>query len=241
MKIYCYYTAAYEELVRDWFLPSLKDNFEVILNKETTRTKSVRYKEEGWYDITREKTDLIIQAIRDNLNDVIVFSDPDIQFFLKTEEYVQKLSKNHDLVFQSGSPDGELCTGFFALRCNRKTLRLWQDVRDRIGFEKGSDQDCLNSLLLTNRNFLVVKWLYQLMGYYFSKYGLNPYGIRWEYFPIEFFSGGSLTGKLWSHGMPLELPENIIMHHANWTNGLSNKIAQLEYVKTNVLMKKIKK
>ena len=243
MVIYCYYTPSYEILVNEWFRPSLKDNFEVILIKGTYQKQAVNYQENGWYDITREKTEYIIKAIQDNWNEVFIFSDPDIQFFLKTENCIRNLSKNRDLVLQRDSPSGKICSGFFALRGNDKTLRLWQDIYNLIGSEKGDDQDCLNSLMLITSNFLI-KCLYKLLDlktkYQFSKYGLNPYGIKWEYLPKEFLSGGNVTGRYWKPGMSLELPKNIIMHHANWTVGLKNKLAQLEHVKTLFQENKVK-
>jgi hypothetical protein len=55
--------------------------------------------------------------------------------------------------------------------------------------------------------------------------------MKWKYLPVEFFGGGTLTGTLWEPGLPLTVPENIFVHHANWTVGVSNKIAQLSYVR----------
>ena len=59
----------------------------------------------------------------------------------------------------------------------------------------------------------------------------NPFHIKWGYLPIEFFGGGTLTCKIWEPGKSLPVPQNIIMHHANFTKGVDNKIAQLHYIK----------
>jgi len=67
-----------------------------------------------------------------------------------------------------------------------------------------------------------------------SQAGLNPYGIRWNYLPRQFFGGGTLAGKAWKPGMVLQVPQDIVLHHANWTIGIENKIAQLKYVKNVV-------
>ena len=35
----------------------------------------------------------------------------------------------------------------------------------------------------------------------------------------------------WEPGCELNIPQDIVMHHANWTIGIENKIAQLQYVR----------
>jgi len=62
----------------------------------------------------------------------------------------------------------------------------------------------------------------------------NPYEIRWGYLPNQFFGGGTLKGKYWWPGLPLAVPDNIVMHHANFTFSIKNKVMQLTYVKENV-------
>jgi hypothetical protein len=62
----------------------------------------------------------------------------------------------------------------------------------------------------------------------------NPYDIVWDYLPNVFFGAGTLAaypGYLWKPGRTLEIPAGILIHHANWTRGVKNKIAQLEYVR----------
>ena len=63
----------------------------------------------------------------------------------------------------------------------------------------------------------------------------NPYNVTWDYLPDIFFGGGTFTGCEWTPGKRLTIPQGIVMHHANWTKGISNKIAQLLYVKKLVL------
>jgi hypothetical protein len=58
----------------------------------------------------------------------------------------------------------------------------------------------------------------------------NPYGIIWGYLPITFFSPGAISNKKWQSGQRIDIPKNIVLHHANWTEGIENKIAQLQYV-----------
>ena len=50
-----------------------------------------------------------------------------------------------DMVIQKNTPNGVLCTGFFACRGNEKTLQLWQDVKKVMeSNELNSDQNSFN-------------------------------------------------------------------------------------------------
>jgi hypothetical protein len=169
--------------------------------------------DEGWTDTTIRKVDLIIRAIKENWGSIFIFSDVDIQFFAPIKATILKLMKNKDLMIQKNSPNGVLCSGFFACRANEKTLQLWQDVKLTMQKDKlNSDQNSLNRCIKRHNK-------------------TNPYNVVWGYLPNTFFGGGTLTGHEWSPGMSLPVPHGIMMHHANWTKGVKNKIAQLMYVK----------
>jgi hypothetical protein len=174
----------------------------------------------GWTDTTLRKVDLIIRAIQENWGSVFIFSDVDIQFFGPIQEKILELIQDKDMVIQKNSPNGVLCSGFFACRSNEKTLRLWQDVKDTMQKNKlNSDQNSLNRCI--------------------KRHGKkNPYNVVWGYLPNTFFGGGTLTGHEWSPGMHLRVPQGIMMHHANWTKGIKNKIAQLSYVRKEVRKRK---
>ena len=51
--------------------------------------------------------------------------------------------------------------------------------------------------------------------------------------------GGTFTGHGWKPEQKLTIPDEILMHHANYTQGIKNKIAQLKYVKTVVSKRKL--
>ena len=210
-KLYALYTPSHKILVDEFFLPSIKDNFEIVLVATKQTCPSAKFFNHGWRQTTIQKVDLIIRAIKENWGDIFIFSDVDIQFFRPIEQKILKqMGDSLNLVIQKNSPNGAFCSGFFACRANEKTLHLFEDVRSVMKKTNLSDQRSLNRCL--------------------RKRGLNQYGIKWEYLPIQFFGGGVLTGKRWFPGVKLRIPGNIVMHHANWTIGIENKIAQLKYV-----------
>lgn len=216
IKLYALSTPSHDILKDTFFLPSIQDDFDIIIQQEEQTCQSAQFMENGWTKTTIKKVDLIIQAIHENWGSFFIFSDVDIQFFQPIQELIIQCIENNDLVIQRNSPDGVLCSGFFACRANEKTLALWRDVKKTMEDNpKQSDQISLNQCIKRN-----------------SK--KNPYDIRWDYLPDIFFGGGTLTGCLWYPGQKLPIPANIIMHHANWTRGIANKIAQLTYVKQHV-------
>ena len=213
IKLYALYTPSHEILKNEFFLPSLQDDFEVIFEFCEQTCASTHFMDKGWTQTTMRKVDLIIRAIEENWGDIFIFSDVDIQFFAPIKNLILSLMKDNDIIMQRNNPAGVLCTGFFVCRANEKTLTLWKDVKKRMQQKKlQSDQISFNQCIKSKR----------------SK---NPYGIKWDYLPDIFFGGGTLTGRLWFPGQTLRIPKGIVLHHANWTRGIKNKIAQLEYVK----------
>lgn len=210
LKLYAIYTPSHECLKNDFFLPSLQDDFTVIFKLHKQTCKSAQFMTRGWTQTTIQKVNLIIEAIQENWDNIFIFSDVDIQFFGPIEETIRSLMEGKDMIIQKNSPDGVLCSGFFACRGNKKTLELWKDVKKEMKKDlQCSDQKSLNRCIRRSAHKNII----------------------WDYLPDNFFGGGTLTGRYWQPNMQLPIPHDIIMHHANWTRGISNKILQLEYVR----------
>jgi len=217
MKLYALYTPSHTILKDKWFIPSIQDDFDLMIEFHEQTCPSGIYMSGGWTKTTIKKVRLIIHAVQENWGKIFIFSDVDIQFFAPIQDHIEKLMENKDMVIQKDSPNGVLCSGFFACRGNEKTLRLWQDgLNLMINDQNISDQKALNRCLKNK----------------------NEYNIVWNYLPNTFFGGGTLTGRSWQPGRRLSVPKNIIMHHANWTKGIKNKIAQLNYVRNIVNSRK---
>ncbi len=217
IKMYAIYTPTHQTFVENWFLPSIKDDYEVILEKHDQLSSTGAFAKEGWRETMLFKIDVVIRGIRENWNKIFIHSDVDIQFFKPTKEIIVALMHDKDMAIQLNNPkNGEMCAGFFACRGNQKNLDLWLEIRRRLTDKKyleknpkTHDQAELNRLVRNE----------------------NVYHLKWDYLPIEFYCprGG------WNPGRALDIPNNLIMHHANWTIGIKNKLSQLEYVKSHVL------
>lgn len=230
MRLYSFFTPSHKIFVDEWFIPSLKDDYELILEAYPQVCPQAQFMTDGWLETICYKIDLIIRAIGENYNKVFVHSDVDIQFFQPTKPVILELIKNKDLIIQLESHRGTVCPGFMAIRGNERTLKLWKDIKSQVTTQsKKHDQDILNDLLVGHKLRLL-----RYLG--IKNYSLYPnsYGIKWLYLPVEFFSRGAVSNKIWEPGQKIDVPENIILHHANWTLGVDNKIAMLIYVKNTV-------
>lgn len=136
----------------DWFVPSIKDDFELILEEHPQECSKGKYMQEDWLDCIKRKVDLIIRAIQENPGKVFIHADADIQFFKRVKEIILKMIKGKDMVIQKESPNGTVCPGFFAAVGNERNLKLWQDIRhDLEGQTEKHDQDILNDKLRARR------------------------------------------------------------------------------------------
>lgn len=52
----------------------------------------------------------------------------------------------------------------------------------------------------------------------------------------KFFTIGHITNSIWN-GQDVEIPKDILVHHANWTIGINNKIKLLNIVKEKITNK----
>lgn len=212
MRLYSFYTDSHAVFKDDWFLPSLKatnSDLEETVKYYGQECPSAEYLKSGWNQTMLRKVEMILEAIEENWNEIFIYADIDIQFFKPMKEIIEKEMEGYDMVVQKDRPDGLICAGFFACRANEKTKKLWQGIAAHMkSYPADDDQNTLNMLI------------------YQPKFNIN-----WKHFSADFLSGGTLTGKRWAPGEHIPVPHNIVLHHANWTIGINNKIAQLKYVR----------
>ena len=211
MKLISVYTPSHEILKDKWFLPSLRDDYELEIYPFDIQGDG-KYLTPDWTRGVSFKAERIIEAIKQNWGQVIVYSDIDIQFFRPTKSVLLDAIGGYDIVCQQNDSLGQLCTGFWIAEANARTLALWESVRECVKKE-GRDQLAFNRLI--------------------RKEGMAGL-CRYASLPAKFFCPGIVERKLWKPGNTFPIPKNIILHHANWTEGIENKIAQLEYVKKSV-------
>lgn len=217
-----FYTPSHTILYNDYFLPSfnrskLSKYYQLQVAEFPQECDKASYMANGWNSTMMRKVELILDTIKTHYGEVFVYADVDIQFFKGFN--ASTFLKERDIVFQRNqSKNKRVCAGFFIARANEAVYNLWQSVKDQmLANPKLDDQEPLNRAL-RNRSL--------------RNPNLNL-DIKWDLLPNSFFNPALYTGATrWEPGVELVLPSKIILHHANWTVGLENKIKQLDYVQS---------
>jgi len=252
IKLYALCTPSHAILRDEWFLPSLQDDYELVLENLDQPGRGL-FHEEDFRSAILRKVELILTAIEENRDGWFLFSDIDVQFFSPTRPMIEKAIASRDLVFQTDNPVGTYCTGFFACRGNDRTRTLWQKALELVRAScPGEDQIAVNILLrVPIRNLPTFLFFCRLLGISLKKYRFsydaghriddfcsgrteNPSGIRVGYLPTSFFGGGTFTGRIWTPGENIPIPPNPVMHHANFCLGVESKVKMMALVKEKV-------
>jgi hypothetical protein len=101
MKIYAMYSASYELLLNDFFLPSLKNTDLEIVTRKIDSVGSGIFGSECWSQTMLKKVNFIIEAVQENFGHIFIVSDVDVQFFRNISQDIVSRLENKDIVFQS--------------------------------------------------------------------------------------------------------------------------------------------
>lgn len=198
MKLFCCFTPAHEILYKTYFLPSVPPGFSVA-PIEINIEGSGDFLSSEFLRCIDAKIGFIQQSLRDNLGDIIIWSDVDIQFFrLDVVKLISELGE-HDIAFQrEGSRVPDVNTGFFICRCNERVLEFFSIVKDKLKQMQGANEQYVINCLLQSGGNCHLSWAYLPLAYYARTHGWPP-------------------------------PRNLKLYHANATpgkNGIKKKIAQ---------------
>lgn len=212
IPLYTFYTPSHEFLYENWLYPSAtKSGFSVCGKKyEEQMCPTANYATSGWRYTQYQKIKYYLDCLKKhNSSDVVVCCDVDINFIRKCGAQVLSFLGGYDIAFQQNIK-GEVCSGFFVARCSLNTINFFEAVK--LLLEKkllesdvgGGEQYVIWSLLKSNKHNASV--------------GFLPSQLIWN-----------PRGK-YNSVYDLKIPKNIMVHHANWVDGMDNKIDQLNYV-----------
>lgn len=203
MKIYCVYTPAHEVLLRNWFIPSLSDSFELVASPIQIEGAGDFLSGE-FLRCIRAKIKLIVESIQENSGQWILWSDVDILFFQGTNEALCETIKTagaRKIFFQRETKTGgEVNTGFVLIHCNEETKSFFQEVGNRLELEPTKNEQAIENAMLNE--------------------GVK---FEWGYLPVGFVAR--------THGWPPS--RRMLIYHANYTlgpNGVEQKIRQFKAV-----------
>jgi len=167
------------------------------------------------------------------MNEVLVFSDVDITFYGDIKDDLIESLGDNDIAFMKDHNSNQFgrCGGFFILKSNDKMRGLFSTVLNSLSSYDDSEattfntseQQTINSVLSSMPE---IKWTYLPPRYY--THGLYVEGIK-------NFSEENQSGLWWENKDREErenmyIPDDMKVHHANWSSGIDNKIELLDFV-----------
>lgn len=128
MKLYTTFTPSHKIFYEKYFLPTLPNGFELkVFENNEQLCLSGSYQSEGWFNTTRKKLEIFVQACEENLNKHFFYCDVDVQFFDSSlqDQLLIELG-NHDIACQNDI----FCynTGVFICLSSYKMLNLFRMI-----------------------------------------------------------------------------------------------------------------
>jgi hypothetical protein len=150
----------------------MKTNFELsfkeYFDKQFKFVKNInidRNKPGSGIDIWRFKTEMIIDAIKQNKDDIIIISDIDIIFYKPVIPIILENMINTDICFQKETKNSGINIGFISIFCNEITLQFWKEVYEILCNSNRWDQEIVNDMIYNHK-----------------------YNIRWKLFPSSIWN-----------------------------------------------------
>lgn len=185
----------------NYFMPSLvKGEYEVVAI-EVPQECSGAFRKDDWIKVAYRKVELFLKIAEENKGDIVLFSDVDVQFFGRTKEILIEELGDYDIKMQD---DGfnTVCSGFFIFRANDSVINMFKSMVDNLDKYK-EDQTALN---------------------------MNRKMVKWGFLSNKFFTVFHTLGRMWNTKRDITVPEDILVHHANWCT-YRDKISLLELVR----------
>jgi hypothetical protein len=211
-KLITFYSDTHEYMYKKYFIESFNKYLckkYTLHAKKTEQICETGYFQSKGFDLAMlEKINIILENININDKNLLVYADCDVQFFGDLEFDMT----DKDILFQHDYYSEHYCAGFFICKQNLQILNFFKEVQDNLKRTMNGlrhDQDVINEILKYD--------------YCSIKKGMLPDNKYWTV-------ANSTNGNIWS-GQEINVPNEIIMHHANFTIGVENKIKLLELVK----------
>ena len=188
-----------------------------------------------------EKEIFINKHLKGSQNgEILLFCDVDLRFYGNIRDDLTNCLKGHDIVFMKDHNSDETgrCGGFFAVKSSGKIKALFREVLHQLKLYKdpsvsfeSSEQSTINNLLKKRE---MIDWSYLPERYY--THGLYTHGIK-------NFTQENQTGLWWENKNHEErnnvyAPSDILVHHANWCNGIDNKVGLLKFIESKIRFRK---
>lgn len=194
---------SHEQLLDDWFLPSFRwyhPDAEVLVHRMPQYCANGTYGNEGWDRAMQTKVDVVRELAGLCKTEFVLVADADIQFFGNVESTLFSALGDRDVVFQYDGA-GAVNSGFYFFRVSERFVEFLAEVRRKLTLH---DQPAFNEVLTRT-------------------------SLRHARLGREFWNLGQAGPKAWRE-WDYALPDKLLMHHANYTQGVERKIRLLRHV-----------
>lgn len=203
MKVYTFFTDSHKEIM-NIFLENFPHDVqtELVIKYFPQECQTGAYMADGWKNTMNRKVDYVRQALDETKEgEWFVHSDCDILLFDGWRDILERHKDALDMMIQDDY--SMLCAGFFFCKSNSKTKDLWEKVSVNLN-SFDHDQTAMNVYIRRIQDLKVGK------------------------LPKSYFTYGYFGRQVWN-GETFQIPDvqEMKMFHANWTNGVSNKIKLL--------------
>jgi hypothetical protein len=233
--------------LEDFFLKSFpfEKGVSLLIEQVSQKCASGNLFSDGWRDQMLEKQIFINKCLNTfKKGEIAVFTDVDIRFYGKIKADLTSCLEGKDICFMKDHNTDEhgRCGGFFVVRVSSKIRSFFEEVANRLSSNKDSkvsfetsEQCAINNILndhcyrrgKQSGSDTGIEWGYLPARYY--THGLYVEGI--ENFSMEDQSGLWWENKNWSEKSCVFVPDDILVHHANWCHGVDNKLHLLNWIK----------
>jgi hypothetical protein len=173
---------------------------------------NAEFRSEGWRETMYYKVRCFIQAATETPNgEFFMFSDVDIQFFKPFYDDIMNQVQGFDAAFQNDYRGG-VNTGFFIMRSTPQTRAFLKTVEGNL-HKFPEEQVCFNHLIVNfnNPDLRKIAFNVKMLTKNYWTYGINDVG--------------------WNGTKDFTIPEDIIIHHSNWTENFQLKKDLLDVVR----------
>lgn len=210
--VYVVYSKSHEKMVKQYLAPSLGPHFRLHRERFDQLCRKAEFRTEGWQEAVKTKIAFLCKLL-EKQTEAFWFLDADVQVFDGFREATEKeLQESADLYLQRDVH--ELCSGVMLVRPSAAMLQFFQIVLREFDRFPG-DQLAINTILKE-----------------------QPDLIRVRVLPDTFWNYGMLDGSVWDGKKPFEVPEGMVVHHANWTYGPRRKLELLDMVRSQMARRK---
>ena len=207
---YTCFSSTHQVIYEKHFLPSfnkyLEQNCELHARKLNYYVGS--FGEKAFNEAGRVILQETINILRENIGKKIILSGCDFRFYRDFIPEIEQALHTFDLV---GINDiyGPICGDFSAFIVTEKILKLYEWV------------------LENDVRYINEQWTFNA--------GIKIIEIKAKILPNSFWTYGIQKGSPWEDGDEVYPPQNIALHHANFTIGAENKMKLLDAVQNKVI------